>query len=445
MTRGTPHDRLEQHYATIESAFSVTEDTAYGSLVTANGNDRVPIHRWFRMKEAFSSHLLSHVMEATDVRSEHLRLFDPFSGSGTTAVSAGDMVQSGALSKASVTAVEVNPFLHMLSSAKVAGHASTRRDVIRVAGSLARRSLAERDGLAPIPRLSTFANNDYFPRRNLTRLLALSASITAAAPELDEEIFRFLQVALAASIEPSSNLRRDGRALRLTAGKAAPEPIDIFMQVAGRISEDLNHPNIDFRGGVLLGDVRNASYVDSGRDDLSVFSPPYPNNIDYTEVYKMEGWLLGLYKSPQDVAEQRRRTLRSHSSLRWGAEYRYESRADVSSVDSLLAPLIDAIPDDRYRRGRVEVVRGYVDDMLATIGVVSQRLRPGGQMAIIVGNSMHGKQPEDYVIASDLLLARLAELEGFSVRSIIVGRYPRRRVSRSRFLRESVVLARKAP
>lgn len=444
MTDLTPHDRLEQHYAAIESDYTVFDDSAYGTLVTANGNDRTPIHRWFRMKEAYSSRLLGHLFKASGVRSaQELRIFDPFSGSGTTAVSGGDLVRDGVLTSASVTAIEVNPFLHMLSSAKVAGHTSTRTDVMTVAGNLARRAMSEKDGLAEKPLLSTFGNEDYFPTSNLARLLALSASISAASTRLDDELVRFLRVALAASIEPSSNLRRDGRALRLTPGKAASEPIDVFLEVAGRISEDLDHRKISFQGEVRLGDVRGADEADSGSDDLSVFSPPYPNNIDYTEVYKMEGWLLGLYESADDVAMQRRRTLRSHSSLRWGSEYRYATRSDADAIESMLAPLIAAIPEDRYRRGREEVVRGYVDDMLSTIRVVGTRLRAGGEMAIVVGNSMHGKQPSDYVIASDLLLARLAELEGFSIRSISVGRYPRRRVSRSRFLRESVVLARK--
>lgn len=444
MTDLTPHDRLEQHYAAIEAQYLVSDDPAYGTLVTANGNDRVPIHRWFRMKEAYSNRLLGHIFEATDLRDQReLRLFDPFSGSGTTAVSAGDLVKGGALTSASVTAVEVNPFLHMLSSAKVAGVTSSRRDVMSVAGTLARRAMAGKDGVAEVPPLSTFANEEYFPDSNLARLLALSASISAASAHLDEDLVQFLRVALAAAVEPSSNLRRDGRALRLTPGKAVAEPIDIFLDVAGRISEDLNQRAIAFQGDVRLGDVRTPGDPGLGSDDLSVFSPPYPNNIDYTEVYKMEGWLLGLYGSADDVARQRRRTLRSHSSLRWGADYRYADRADAGIIESMLTPLTDAIPDDRYRRGREEVVRGYVDDMLSTISVVSQRLRTGGEMAIVVGNSMHGKQPSDYVIASDLLLARLAELEGFSIRSIVVGRYPRRRVSRSRFLRESVVLARK--
>lgn len=444
MTAMNLHDHLEAHYAGLEAGYVVVDEPSYAPLVTANGNDRLPIHRWFRMKEAYSSRLLEHVMESAAIRSRgELRLFDPFSGSGTTAVSAGDMVRDGKLTAASATAVEVNPFLHMLSAAKVSGHTSVRRDVLNAAGSVARRAMSMKDGVAGTPSLTTFGNEEYFPAQNLMKLLALRASISAVHKDSDVELTRFLTVALAAAVEPSSNLRRDGRALRLTPGKAAREPIDVFLDAAGRISEDLARRPIPFRAEVTLGDIREPELTSGRDDDISVYSPPYPNNIDYTEVYKMEGWLLGLYENAADVTTQRRKTLRSHSSLRWGSEYRYALRPDLPEIESLLAPLLAAIPSDQYRRGREEVVRGYVDDMLATIGVVSRRLRTGGTMAIVVGNSMHGKSPHDYVIASDLLLARLAELEGFSIESIMIARYPRRRVTRSRYLRESVVIARK--
>lgn len=443
MTFATPHDRLEAHYAEIESRYALRVSSDYATLVTANGNDRAAIHRWFRMKEAFSGRLLEKIIDETQLKQRNIRVFDPFSGSGTTAVSAGDLVRDGVLDSVSAFAVEVNPFLHMLSSAKAAGQSTVRRDFMSIAGNIGRRAMAASDGKAEIPQLSTFANPEYFPSSNLDRLLALKATISASGERIDAETQRLLWIALAATVEPASNLRRDGRALRLAAGKAVSEPLDVFLSAAERISEDLSRARVAFDAEVRLADVRDLTDVGDASDDLSVFSPPYPNNIDYTEVYKMEGWLLGLYGTAHDVAAQRRRTLRSHSSLRWGTGYRYEERADRGVIESMIQPLLDAIPTDRYHRGRNEVVRGYLDDMLSTIRVVGQRLRSGGEMAIVVGNSMHGKQPSDYVIASDLLLARLAELEGFAVRSITVARYPRRRVSRSRFLRESVVLARK--
>jgi DNA modification methylase len=439
------HDALEQHYVGIESRYLVASSGTYGPLVTANGNLRAPIHRWFRMKEAYSSRLLDSVVEDTGLAdSRSLRVLDPFSGSGTTGVSAGDMVRRKKFDSARVHAVEVNPFLHMVSTIKTTAVTAGALNLRTAAGHVARNAISKRDGLAPVPKLSTFANENYFPSANLDVLLALKASVLAAIRSNPFDTrWPFIQVALAAAVEPSSNLRKDGRALRATPGTASTSPIDTFLDIVESLNDDLGAPNIDFSARVVLGDSRVASNSPSSDMDLALFSPPYPNNIDYTEVYKLEGWFLDLYDGPVDFAEQRRRSLRSHSSLKWGGDYAFKNSVHASEIDELVQPIVAAVPLDRYGRGRVEVIVGYVDDMFEAIKSVYLALRVGGRMVIVVGNSMHGKTGQDYVIASDLLLARLAEIAGFTIERIEVARYPSRRTARSAFLRESLVFARK--
>lgn len=61
----------------------------------------------------------------------------------------------------------------------------------------------------------------------------------------------------------------------------------------------------------------------------------------------------------------------------------------------------------------------------------------------VVGNSVHGTAEDPVMIASDVMLGRLAELAGFEVEVVLVARdLPRRRTA-SRFVRESVVVLRK--
>jgi len=397
------------------------------------------------MKEAYSNRLLREVLYDTGLDGlKHLNLIDPFSGSGTTGVSAGDLVRDGILESADVTAFEVNPFLHLVSLAKMRAHTLTGSRIRRFAGEVARRAMSRKDGVAATPELSTFSNIDFFPARNLLDLLALKASAdTLMAEEPDAEDWVFIQIALAATVEPSSNLRRDGRALRRTPGKAALNPIDVFLGVAQMIAEDTEGRNIKFRSSVVRADSRTLPSPPIPVSDLALFSPPYPNNIDYTEVYKLEAWFLNLYADAEQFSRQRRQTLRSHSSLRWGDTYRYRTSEVSGQVSELLAPLASAVPIDHYENGRREVVLGYADDMHEAMRSTFHAVRPGGAMAIVVGNSMHGKSGSDYVIASDLLIARLAEFAGFRIERIEVARYPKRRLARSAYLRESVVFARK--
>src|SRR4051794_16308479 len=60
-------------------------------------------------------------------------------------------------------------------------------------------------------------------------------------------------------------------------------------------------------GRTLLGAGLGHSSV-----DLFVTSPPYPNNIDYSEVYKLELWVFGFVKSKSEFLQLRKSTLRSH-------------------------------------------------------------------------------------------------------------------------------------
>lgn len=439
------HDSLEKHYRDLESHYAIANSTKYSTLVTANGNSTTPIHRWFHMKEAYSAAMLGQVLHDTGLASlKTLRLVDPFSGSGTTGVSAGDLVRSGNLEEAHVTAMEVNPFLHLVSQAKMSGHMVGAPDIQKVAGQIARRALSEQDGLAAVPSLTTFSNPDYFPPDNLRSLLALKASLVETVEDdPGDQKWALLQLALASAIEPSTNLRRDGRALRLTPGKARTNPINIFLNTVECIAHDIVTSATLFDATVTRQDSRHLAHTAQPSHDLALFSPPYPNNIDYTEVYKLEAWFLGLYATSNDFSRQRRQTVRSHSSLRWGEQYRFRKDKDAAKVDALLEPILEAIPGDRYQSGRREVVLGYADDMLATIRFLHSTLNVDGKMAIAVGNSMHGKAGNDYVIASDLILARLAEIAGFTIEQIDIARYPKRRTARSAYLRESLIFARK--
>jgi hypothetical protein len=176
--------------------------------------------------------------------------------------------------------------------------------------------------------------------------------------------------------------------------------------------------------------------------DIVLFSPPYPNNIDYTEVYKLEAWLLGFIESTEEFRAERLKTVYSHPSLLRGHDATRAAAAQAQ-LDGLLEPILSAIPSDRYSRGRRRMVAGYVRDMHLTLESAFMALRPGGALVYVVGNSLHGSGGSQFVIAADLLLAQLASNNGFRVTRFEVARTSGRRGRDKDFLRESVVFARK--
>jgi hypothetical protein len=172
--------------------------------------------------------------------------------------------------------------------------------------------------------------------------------------------------------------------------------------------------------------------------DLAVFSPPYPNNIDYTEVYKLENWLLGLIDNQDDFRLSRRQTMRSHPSVTWEPA-EHELPAQLSQeLDYLTSPILGAIPEDRYTNKRRELVLGYVEDAARLFESLYRCLDTGAYAVYVVGNSRHGAR-RPFTIAADLLLAAVAEGVGFTVSGFVEARRLRRR-GEDNLLRESVVV-----
>ena len=439
-------DSLEDHYQKLQARFPLTLSGDYQQLVTPNGNAQEPIHRWFHLKEAFSHRLLMRVLKDTELESRgELSIIDPFVGSGTTAVSAGQLIDEGQIGSVAFRGTESNPFLHLLSAAKLRCMQEVVPDFLVTAGAVASAVLGNRVDPMPTPELSTF-RTEYFPGAMLDDLMRIRAAIELVLPKPEHSLSWYLaQICLASAVEPASTLRKDGRALRVVPDKPIRDPLGTFLNTAEKISEDMFIRPARIEGRVDLADVRTpaVSSIFNGDADLAIFSPPYPNNIDYTEVYKMESWMLGLTESAQGFSEQRRRTLRSHGSLRWDDDYATPAWLGADAWDALLGPLLSAIPPGRYVRARRQLILGYADDMATVLCRIYQGLRPGGYFACVVGNSVHGHPSDQLVIASDLVIARLAEAAGFEITRIEVARVPSRKRTESQFLRESVIFGRR--
>jgi hypothetical protein len=437
---------LDRFYALLQSRWSVVDGSDYAGLVVPNGNGGAPVHRWFRMKEAYSCELLDRVLTASGLDARRaLSVCDPFCGSGTTGVSLAHAVAAGKLHSAQFTGLEINPYLHLVAKTKLAAMCSPPAEfpalAQRVGAAVAQRGVEP----APVPKLSTFADRRYFDDATLSELLQLRTAITTERERgADPLALDLATVCLGSIVEPVSKLRRDGRALRHEPEKSTPRPLAAFLERASEIEDDLPALAIPLAASLHRADARDGGAILQASDpfDLVVFSPPYPNNIDYTEVYKLEGWLLGFYADDAEFKAQRWRTLRSHASLDFGEEPTGRDDTDWQEVQELIVPLLEAVPEDRYTAARRRTIRGYAYDMLGVLRHLRSAMAEDGQLIYVVGNSLHGgRDGTGLLIAADLLIARLAELAGFAVTRLAVARVPSRRRTASPYLRESVVFA----
>ena len=436
------HSLLQWHYRRLQARFALEETGHYSSLVVPNGNACAPVHRWFHLKEAFSSDLLRRVVADTRLQDQpSLRVLDPFAGVGTTAVSLANLAAENSLRRATFHGFECNPFIQLVGTAKLTAMQVPTKTFGRLARKVAATAYCGKVQTPPVPDLSTFHNDSYFDEKDLDLLLRLRAAInleeSAGAGQEDVALAR---LCLGASVEPISSLRRDGRALRYVAAKVRARPIRNFLARAEQIEMDMPVERVPVQGRIHLGDGRLMTGVPARPTfDLVIFSPPYPNNIDYTEVYKMEAWLLGMFENASAFLSQRLKTVHSHPSIKRGAG----DNTDLSHVTDVVAPILDAVPEDHYASQRRAMINGYARDMARTLGSAWDRLRPGGDLVYVVGNSLHGNEEQGFIIAADLIMAEIASRLGFIIERIDVARRLRRRYSESPFLRESIVFAKR--
>ena len=144
------------------------------------------------------------------------------------------------------------------------------------------------------------------------------------------------------------------------------------------------------------------------------------------------------------MREQRLRTVRSHASVRFDGVHELPKLADSAQLAGIVKPVLKALPDDSYKRGRAAMLAGYVADMHRVFEGIAAVVVDSAPVAVVVGNSLHGRNG-DWLIASDLLLAAVAEASHFECERILVARRPPRRGGNEPLLRESVIMLRKRP
>jgi hypothetical protein len=445
-------------------------DRELGPLVGPGDNNVEPVHRWYSFKESFSHRLPGFVIDRLGIDTAG-RAADVFGGVGTSTVA----LRGRGFDE--VIGVEYSPFAHFVGKAKLDW---VRLDPSRMARLIPQALAYEtRDDLEP-PTLSAFSNDEIFDTQRLQSLLAAREHIRALEARPTER--SALLLGLASVIEDASGAMKDGRALRILRGRQRVSKLlrcrrgledsgdfvrDALARQFWAMKEDLDDlasHRADIRKAPahhLRGDARELAEVKlsprkpaltAGSVSFSVFSPPYLNCIDYSEIYKLELWLLEMISDQSSFRELRLGTLRSHPSVEFPDRgYMATEDAPVSELVSLVSSFIER---NSARPGIGRMVRNYFDDMYRVLAQQAWVLEPGAWMVCVVGNSTFsrrlakdGDKEEVWRIPllTDVILAQMAEAVGLEGVQIWSARDLRARNVRGGRAREAAVVARKPP
>jgi hypothetical protein len=438
----------------------------FADLVSSADLRDEPIHRWYFYKEAFSPQLAPLLVKMLGA-GQSRTVADPFAGVATTALSLRENADIEC-----VIGVEYSPFAHFVGKAKLD---SVQLDPKRILNYIERLD----DGVFcrstySVPSLAAFHNSEIFDAETLHLLLSVRDRIRNE-PDLTSEEQSFLLLGMAAVIEDLSGAMKDGRALRILRGRkrrlqglipvararkgnGVQETLaNQWLAMIEDVSRVRDHPT-DKRTHHIRGDARSlANLVDAAGNELlpensvglHLYSPPYLNFIDYTEVYKIELWLLEFVVDQKEFRTLREGTLRSHPSIQFPPRPKPSCDAEVfSTIEAITEFLVAHLA--RPSIGHVHSY--YFADMYEALSEQFRTLEPGGAIACVVANSTFSRRSKEngttteawrMPILTDVFLARLAEAVGFTDIEIWGARSLQAKNVSAGYARESIVVARK--
>lgn len=375
------------------------------TLGTNAGAQKLPFQTWHHFKEAFAPELVARAIQ--ECRRPVTRCLDPFGGSGTTALACQF------LGVEPVT-VEVNPYLGDLIEAKLYSYDSDElvRSLSDIINNL-KRSNSSLKRFAQLP--PTFIESADLDRWIFDKPIARRIAGYLDAIDLlqDEAHRRFFKVQLGGMLVQISNVRINGKGRRYRRNweshENTPRQLDsLFCERAQRAIVEVHaHRFRQCQSYTLLrGDCRSA-LAELEPVDIAIFSPPYPNSFDYTDVYNVELWMLDYLQDSGDNRELRQSTLCSHVQIK--REFSQAPAGSKKLTKALRA--LRNVRDSLWSPWIPEMVGGYFSDMQKVMKDLHVCLADEGELWAVVGDSRYA----GIQVPTAGILAELAPVIGYEV------------------------------
>lgn len=367
-------------------------------------------HGWLRLTPAYSVTLVERVLTEFGCRGART-VFDPFSGTATTALSA-------AYRGLGAVATDINPFLIWLGRVKSACYTPKHLAVFDASAKrIARRLDAGRARRGERPRLKNIER--WWSPAELDFVSALRAEIAglAAGPARD-----LLEVAFCRTMIALSNAAFNHQSMSFKPPTSAldascPRPTSQFLSDVSTVAEGAaDNPSGKVR--IEHADARELASIESASIDLLVTSPPYPNRISYIRELRPYMYWLGFL----DEAPQAGELDWTAIGGTWGiATSRLGAwRPSGAFVPEHLFPILERIRGAHPKNGKLmaSYVYKYFDDMFRHFESAARVVRPGGSAHYVVGNSaFYGHVvPTETLYRDQLVQAGFRRVEARAIR-----------------------------
>ena len=396
---------------------SFTEWTTSRTLHAIGTNfksEPIPFQGWKKFKEAFAPELIYRAVEESTIKVK--RILDPFGGSGTTALAAQF------LGVHAVTC-EINPFLADLIAAilqkydlpALVSDFAEITSAIRILrfdiGSPESDARENSDRWLPPTFVEPGVNDRWLFSKTLFTFIDRVLAKTSQLDNSDNA--RLIKVIVGGTLVDLSNARVSGKGRRYRSSWSTREATvdhaaNVITGALKSALSDVSKHNVrschSFE--LIRGDARSA-LENVALVDLCVFSPPYPNSFDYTDVYNIELWMLGYLEDMAQNRSLRSSTLSSHVQIKRD----YSAAPSGSPTLKTTLAKLESVRSNLWSADIPDMIGAYFAEMSSILLRTKAVLRASGQAWLVVGDSRYA----NIEVPVALILQELAESLGYSV------------------------------
>jgi len=407
-------------------------------------------HDWYRFVLSFPPHLVNSYIKDFDLDGKHV-ILDPFCGTGTTLV-------ESKLHGIKAIGLESNIFAHFASSVKVdwdidpellkkkARHiANSALELLKAEGfddnSLSKRHAKEYPLRDLDPEAASLLLTNSISPLPLHKTLILLDSLRE---HTEQPFFRHALLALAnALVFKISNLHF-GPEVGVGKLKMDVPVVALWLHEVDGIVKDLKlvQGRSYSSAKVYLGDARDVSgIIEPNSVDAVITSPPYPNEKDYTRTTRLESVILGFIKNKAELKEMKKSFIRSNTRgvYKGDEDDKYvKDHPEIQRIaESIEKRRKELGKDSGFERLYGRVTRLYFGGMARHLAGLRPVLRPGAQLAYVVGDQASYLR---ILIRTGRLLGDIAEALGYELMRIDLFRTRYATATREQLREEVVVL-----
>lgn len=393
---------------------------SYSNLVTFSPNKTIPIHKWYPLVEGYSTELVKTLIAEQPIKPNIC--FDPFGGVGTTALTCLEQ-------DVQCISIESSPFFYDVSNAKI-NYDKLSAIVLESLITKITLKLQNHKSIVKHPELQskTFFESD---RTKWIFHKSVSNGIFDIVKYIDEIctddllIYKSVfKISLATILQEVSNVFKNGKCLSYKKKwkekqYKRKDVHSLFLKhINDVILSDLqliktNKKKKRSKNLILFGDSRKEVKNITSGIDIVITSPPYLNSRDYTDIYRLELWMLGYVSTYDNERVIRKNALTSHVQIPL-------PKVDYPDVEELKVA-INYLESDEVKLWNINIpnmVRGYFNDMQNLLLDLKPKLNENAMLYINVSNSSYS----NHIIEVDLIIAKAAELIGYHCEEIRIAR-----------------------